>query len=77
MVAQAIAVWKKEYQLEIETLRAEVVEIKENQAFICNQYDSLKAGYDKLIEVNTLQKEEISDLTSQAAALKTRKSKTQ
>ena len=47
LVAQAIAVWKKEYQLKIETLRAEVIEIKESQAFICNQYDSLKAEYDK------------------------------
>ena len=74
LVAQAIAVWKKEYQLEIETLRAEVIEIKENQAFICNQYDSLKAEYDKLIEVNTLQKE-ISNLKSQAAALKTQEIK--
>ena len=61
--------WKKEYQLE--TFRAEVIEIKESQVFICNQYDSLKAEYDKLIEVNTLQKEEISDLKSQAAALET------
>ena len=75
MVAQAITVWKKEYQLEIETLRAEVVEIKKSQAFICNQYDSLKAEYDKLIEVNTLQKEEISDLKSQEAALKTQEIK--
>ena len=75
LVAQAIAVWKKEYQLEIETLRAEVIEIKESQAFICNQYDSLKAEYDKLIEVNTLQKEEISNLKSQAAALKTQEIK--
>ena len=70
LVAQAIAVWKKEYQLEIKTLRAEVIEIKESQAFICNQYDSLKAEYDKMIEVNTLQKEKISDLKSQADALK-------
>ena len=75
LVAQAIAVWKKEYQLEIETLRAEVIEIKESQAFIYNQYDSLKAEYDKLIEVNTLQKEEISNLKSQAAALKTQEIK--
>ena len=75
LVAQAIAVWKKEYQLEIETLRAGVIEIKESQAFICNQYDSLKAEYDKLIEVNTLQKEEISNLKSQAAALKTQEIK--
>ena len=75
LVAQAIAVWKKEYQLEIETLRAEVIEIKESQAFICNQYDSLKAEYDKLIEVNTLLKEEISNLKSQAAALKTQEIK--
>ena len=75
LVAQAIAVWKKEYQLEIETLRAEVIEIKESQAFICNQYDSLTAEYDKLIEVNTLQKEEISNLKSQAAALKTQEIK--
>ena len=36
LVAQAIAVWKKEYQPEIEMLRAEVTEIKESQAFICN-----------------------------------------
>ena len=75
LVAQAIAVWKKEYQLEIETLRAEVIEVKESQAFICNQYDSLKAEYDKLIEVNTLQKEEISNIKSQAAALKTQEIK--
>ena len=75
LIAQAIAVWKKEYQLEIETLRAEVIEIKEGQAFMCNQYDSLKAEYDKLIEVNTLQKKEIFDLKSQAAALKTQKIK--
>ena len=67
--------WKKEYQLEIETLRAEVIEIKESQAFICNQYDSLKAEYDKLIEINTLQKEEISNLKSQTAALKTQEIK--
>ena len=64
----------KEYQLEIETLRAEVIEIKESQAFTCNQYDSLKAEYDKLVEVNTLQKE-ISDLKSQAAVLKTQEIK--
>ena len=75
LVAQAIAVWKKDYQLEIETLRAEVIEIKESQAFICNQYDSLKAEYDKVIEVNTLRKEEISNLKSQAAALKTQEIK--
>ena len=75
LVAQAIAEWKKDYQLEIETLRAEVIEIKESQAFICNQYDSLKAEHDKVIEVNTLQKEEISNLKSQAAALKTQEIK--
>ena len=75
LIAQAIAVWKKEYQLEIETLRAEVIEIKESQAFICNHYDSLKAEYDKLIEVNTLKKAEISDLKSHAAALKTQEFK--
>ena len=67
--------WKKVYQLEIETLRAEVIEIKESQAFICNQYDSLKAEYDNLIERNTLQKEEISNLKSLAAALKTQEIK--
>ena len=70
LVAQAIAVWKKEYQLEIEKFRAEVREIKESQAFICNQYESLKAEYDKLIKVNTLQKEAIFNLKSQAAAQK-------
>ena len=77
LVAQAIAVWKKEYHLETETPRAEVIKLKESQAFICNQYDSLKAEYryDKLIEVNTLQKEEISDLKSLAAALKTQEIK--
>ena len=33
LVAQAIAVWKKEYKLEIETLRAEVIEIKKKSSF--------------------------------------------
>ena len=32
LVAQAIAVWKKEYQLAIETLRAEVIEIKKKSS---------------------------------------------
>ena len=54
MLAQVIAVWKKEDQLQIETLRAEVIEIKESQAFTCNQYDSLKAENDKSVKVNTL-----------------------
>ena len=75
MVTQVIAVWKKECQLEIETLRAEVIEIKESQVFTFNQYDSVKAEYDKLEKVNTLQKEEISDLKPQAAALKTQEIK--
>jgi len=45
-VAQAVAVWKQEYQLEIESFRAEVIEVKTSQAFICNLYDDLKNEYD-------------------------------
>jgi len=52
LVAQAVAVWKQENQLEIETLRAEIIEVKTNQAFICNQYDDLKNEYDNLLKVN-------------------------
>ena len=45
LVAQAIALWKKKYQLEIEILRAEVIEIKKSQAFMCSDFVSFLSQY--------------------------------
>ena len=49
LVDEAIEAWKTNYDQEINTLKAELSELKNSQEFICSQYDVLKEEYDKLV----------------------------
>ena len=47
---------------EISILKAELVELKDSQKFICSQYDDLKQDYDHLLLTNKQQEGEIRRL---------------
>ena len=65
-VAEAAQKWKSQYSEEISVLKAELIEIKESQTFICSKYDDLKNEYDKILLINKKQEEEITLLQVQA-----------
>ena len=50
-------------QDEIVTLKAELLEVKKSQEFICNRYESSKSDYERLSAVNKKQDDEIIRLT--------------
>ena len=49
LVDDGVKAWKSEYMQEISILKAELVELKDSQKFICSQYDDLKQDYDHLL----------------------------
>ena len=53
-------------------LKAEVIELRNSQAFVSQQYDDLKLKYSKLLTANKEQKKEIENLKSGSANLKIR-----
>ena len=62
LVDDAVKAWKSEYMQEISILKAELVELKDSQRFICSQYDDLKQDYNHLLLTNKQQKNEIKRL---------------
>ena len=56
-------------QDEIVTLKAEMLEVKKSQEFICNKYESLKSDYERLSAVNKKQEDEIIRLTKRGEDL--------
>lgn len=57
------------YKVENESLKAEVIELKASQEFICSKYDTLKAEYDSLEKNSKQQKAEISQLANDSSIL--------
>ena len=70
LVDEAIEVWKANYDQEVDTLKAELSELKNSQEFICSQYDVLKEEYDKLVLTNKNQEAEICKLKSESSDMK-------
>ena len=62
LVDDAVKAWKSEYMQEISILKAELVELKDSQKFICSQYDDLKQDHDHLLLTNKQQEDEIKRL---------------
>jgi len=49
---------KISYQEETDALRAQIVELKQSQKFICAQYEDIRTAYEKLKFKNTDQEKE-------------------
>ena len=60
MVEEAIASFKSQYNQGLNALKAELVELKATQTFICNKYDLLQDKYNALTKFNKEQKVEVS-----------------
>ena len=70
IVEEAIASIKSQFDEELNALKAELLELKTSQAFICNKYDLLQEKYNALTKTNKEQKVEISNLKVHSSALK-------
>ena len=57
---------------EIKALKAELLEIKSSQEFLCNEFDKLKSECQTLRAINKQQAEEITQLKAQSAKLESR-----
>ena len=62
LVDDAVKACKSEYMQEISILKAELVQLKDRQKFICSQYDDLKQDYNHLLLTNKQQEDEIKRL---------------
>ena len=56
LVAEAVELWKQEYNNEITALKVEITDIKASQAFISKKYDDLSIEHQKLLQINAQQK---------------------
>lgn len=56
------------YKQDMDALKAEIVELKSSQEFICNQYDQLKKDYDDIIKKNREQKIDFDKKTAEEAS---------
>ena len=70
LVDEAIANIKSQFDQELNALKAELLELKTSQAFICNKYDLLQEKYNALTKTNKEQEVEISNLKAHSSALK-------
>ena len=70
IVEEAIASIKSQFDQELNAQKAELLELKASQAFICNKYDLLQEKYDALTKTNKEQEVEISNLKVYSSALK-------
>ena len=51
LVNTAVEKWRQEYLAEINALKIEIVEVKNSQSYISEQYDNLKLEYDELTKI--------------------------
>ena len=69
IVKEALSAIKQEQQLEIDSLKAEISELKSSQEFSCSKYDDLNNEFKKLREVNKIQREDINTINKNSADL--------
>ena len=65
LVEKAVQQIKKDFADKLDSLQAEVVEVKESQIFLSSKYEELKLDNDKLAVINRQQEQEISKLKKQ------------
>ena len=70
MFDQALEDIKKGYEEEIAALRAQIVEMKQSQDFVCAQYDDIKNEYESLNKKNQEQSVELKTLKANSADIK-------
>ena len=70
MFDQALEDIRKSYEEEIAALRAQIVEMKQSQDFVCVQYDDIKNEYKSLKKKNQEQSVEIKTLKANSADMK-------
>ena len=70
MFNQALEDIRKSYEKEMAALRAQIVEMKQSQDFVCAQYDDIKNEYGSLKKKNQEQSVEIKTLQANSAAMK-------
>ena len=75
LVDDAIKAWQSDYMQEISVLKAELVELKDSQKFICGQYDDLKQDNDNLLLTNKQQENEIKRLQTNSQLVAEKKAK--
>lgn len=66
LVADAIKDRESQQEVEINALKAEILEIKASQEFLSSQYDNLKAENDSLRQANEKQEKELKKLNDQS-----------
>ena len=70
MFDQALEDIRKSYEQEIAALRAQIVEMKQSQDFVCAQYDDIKNEYESLKKKNQEPLVELKTLKSNSADMK-------
>ena len=65
LVEKAVQQLKKDFADKLDSLQAELVEVKESQIFLSSKYEELKLDNDKLAVINRQQEQEISKLKKQ------------
>jgi len=56
LIREQVCLLTLSYQQDVAALKAEIVELKTSQEFICNKYDELKNDYERLTNENKEQK---------------------
>ena len=69
MCKAAVQKFKKGYEDEIATLKAEISQLNNSQEFICTQYDILKVENDKLKKENATQSKELRTLSANSTKI--------
>ena len=70
MFDQALEDIRKNYEEEIAALRAQIVEMKQSQDFVCAQYDDIKNEYESLKKKNQEQSVELKTLKANSVDTK-------
>ena len=70
MFDQVLENIRKSYEEKIASLRAQIVEMKQSQNFVCALYDDIKNEYESLKKKNQEQSVEIKTLKANSAAMK-------
>ena len=70
LVEKAVQQIKKDFADKLDSLQAELVEVKESQIFLYSKYEELKLDNDKLTVINRQQEQEISKLKNKLSSPK-------
>ena len=60
---------RQEYLAEIIAIKIEIVEVKNSQSYISEQYDNPKSEYDEVMKIKDVQEKEIKKLKTQSSEL--------